>query len=512
MPPLQWIDENRRIAIVGVLVLAAFLRFQGINQPYVELLAWREADTASMADAFASGHWNIFLPQVRWGGPGPNYIGAEFQTVSYIAALGYRAFGAAPWVGRMVSIAFGLWGIFALYQLVCRVWGTPSGIASAAVMAVLPGSLFIERSFLPDAAMTALMTTSLWMLITYCRTERLRYLVAAALTSMLGCLTKLPGGILVLPAIYAVISIFGPRLAERRIQLHLAAAAIVIALPVIAYYLWARHLAMTVPPYVFMGQNKFVWDGGLSAWLSKYYFVPEFWETSTKFLWSLPFIALAIVGGLLPHPPQKGQVAPWLFHAWLIAMVVRHLIEAKHLVTDAQNLHLFTPVIAAFAGQALVGLANSDIPFGNKAAQAFLSILIFCGATIFGHVQTHFVYQNFYRDHYILGRNVAELSRPTDSIITLGPESVTLYYSQRNGWVFPQYHSGVWDYGPQDVSILRELKAQGGQWLLIPSSNSYTGGSGPEFLRAHYPTLYSGIFESFAVVRELPEGLILKAK
>jgi hypothetical protein len=379
-------------------------------------------------------------------------------------------------------------------------------------MAVLPGSLFIERSFLPDAAMTALMTTSLWMLIVYCQTERLRYLVAGALTGMLGCLTKLPGGILVIPATYAVISIFGPRLAERRIQLRLAAAAIVVAIPVIAYYLWARHLALTVPPHFFMGQDKFVWYGGLSAWLSKYYFLPEFWKTSTNLLWSWPFIALAIVGCLLSYHPKKGHVAPWLFHAWLIAMVVRHLIEAKHLVTDAQNLHVFSPVIAAFAGQALIGLANSDIPFGNKAAQVSLSILIFCGATIFGQVQTHWVYQKFYWDHYILGRNVTELSRPTDSIITLGPESVTLYYSQRNGWVFPQYTSGVWDYGHQDVSLLRELKAQGGQWLLIPSSNSYTGGSAPEFLRAHYPMLYSGIFESFAVVRELPEGLILKAK
>src|SRR5262249_62255230 len=143
------------------------------------------------ADAFATGNWNILLPQIRSGGPGPNYIGAEFQTVTYIAAIGYQAFGRAPWVGRVVSVAFGLWGIFALYQLVCRVWDTPRGIASAAVMTVLPGSLFIERSFLPDATMTALMTTSLWMLVAYCQTERLRYLVGATLAGMFGCLTKL---------------------------------------------------------------------------------------------------------------------------------------------------------------------------------------------------------------------------------------------------------------------------------------------------------------------------------
>src|SRR5262249_14377394 len=156
--------------------------------------------------------------------------------------LVYQAFGAAPWVGRIVSIAFGLWGIFALYQLVCRIWDTPRGIASAAVMAVLPGSLFIERCFLPDAAMTALMTTSLWMLVAYCQTERLRYLAGAMVAGMLGCLTKLPGGVLIIPAIYVVASIFGPRLAERQIQLRLAAAAIIVAVPVIGYYLWARHL------------------------------------------------------------------------------------------------------------------------------------------------------------------------------------------------------------------------------------------------------------------------------
>jgi hypothetical protein len=261
-----------------------------------------------------------------------------------------------------------------------------------------------------------------------------------------------------------------------------------------------------------MGEQKFLWDSGLSSWLSNYYFLPALWEISASFLWGLPFITLAIVGSLLPHRLEKRHAAPWLFHAWLVAMVVRHLIEAKHLVTDPQNLHLFSPVIAAFAGQALVGLANVRIPFRKKAAQAFLSILIFCGATILGQVQTHWHYQNFYRSHYVLGRKVAELSRPTDLVISLGLETVALYYSQRNGWVFPPYDTAIWDYDHQNVSMLRELKAQGGKWLLIPSSNTYTGGSGQEYLRAWYPTLYSGILESFAVVRELPEGLILQAK
>src|SRR5262249_50095231 len=156
--------------------------------------------------------------------------------------------------------------------------------------------------------------------------------------------------------------------------------------------------------------------------------------------------------------------------------------------------HLFSPVIAVFAGQALVRLANGGIPFANNRPQAFFSILIFCGAAIFGQLQTHYyVYKIVYWNDYVLGRHVAELSDPADLVISLGLETVALYYSQRNGWVFPPYNVTVWDYGHHNVSMLQELKAQGGKWLLIPSSNSYTGGSGPEYLQTHYPMLYSGI-------------------
>jgi hypothetical protein len=108
--------------------------------------------------------------------------------------------------------------------------------------------------------------------------------------------------------------------------------------------------------------------------------------------------------------------------------------------------------------------------------------------------------------------------RPTDLVISMGPEPVALYYSQRKGWLFPSYgwetlgYGQAWDYGYQDILILRDLKKQGGQWLLIPSWNAYTGASGQEFLRTQYPALYREIFESFDLVREIPEGLIFHAK
>ncbi|PSO81221.1 MAG: hypothetical protein BRC51_12700 [Cyanobacteria bacterium SW_12_48_29] len=166
--------------LIAILALAAVLRFHHINQPLVDVFSWRETSTAMMADNFYDSNWNIFYPEVSWGGDGPNYQGREFQTVSYLAALLYVIVGQQDWVGCSIAIMFGLWGIFALYKLVRRVWNEQNALASAVVMALLPGSIFIERSFLPDPVMVALVTTNLWILVVYLQTERWHYLLIAA--------------------------------------------------------------------------------------------------------------------------------------------------------------------------------------------------------------------------------------------------------------------------------------------------------------------------------------------
>src|SRR5712671_6131826 len=113
---------KKSFLIYIILFLAVLLRFQHLNQPYVDAFSWRQSSTAMMAENYFDGNWNIFYPEVNWTGPGHNYQGREFQTVSYIAAVGYKIFGLHDWVGRLVAIFFGIWGIFSLYQLVRRVW------------------------------------------------------------------------------------------------------------------------------------------------------------------------------------------------------------------------------------------------------------------------------------------------------------------------------------------------------------------------------------------------------
>src|SRR5216683_4805537 len=216
----------RPALIFLILLVGAGLRLEHITQPFIDKFSWREASTAMMAQNFYRGQWNIFYPEVDWGGPGPNYQGREFQLVTYIAAILYTAVGQHEWVSRCVTVSFGLWGIFALYQLIRRVWDDERALVGAGLMSVLPGAVFIERSFLPDPAVVALVITSLWMLVAYCQTEKMHYLVLSAFVGCLGILTKLPGIIVGLPAIYAIYAIFGRRALEQKRLLGLLAAAV----------------------------------------------------------------------------------------------------------------------------------------------------------------------------------------------------------------------------------------------------------------------------------------------
>ncbi len=510
---------NDNLVIVAVLLVAAVLRLQAVNQAYVDEYAWREADTASMADAFSRGDWNIFLPQVRWGGPGPNYVGAEFQTVSYLTAIGYQAFGAAPWVGRGVSIAFGLWGVFALYQLVRRVWDEPRAVAAAAVMAVLPGSVFIERSFLSDGAMTSLMTTSLWMLVAWCQTEKSGYLVLAAVFGALGCLTKLPGGILLIPALYVLVALLGTRLGKPGIQRRLGVATITIFVPVITYYLWARHVALTNPPYHFTGEGKFIWDQGISVWLTEAYYLPVLWQiiVGEKGLWGYPFTLLGIVGLILPLSPGERCKGMWLFHFWVLALLLRYLIEARHLVSDPYNLHLFNVPISVFAGYALVTLAKAIRRISSHKFGTAVAVSILIGSAVYGQYRIRPLFADSYHDHYALGKSLDGLLGPTDLVVSFGSEPVVLYHSRRQGWIFPSPPGisqpyATWDYGANDLALLDDHISKGATWLAIPSWNSYTGGSGQDFLRQHYPSLYAGLVSRFDLVSDLPYGMIYRVK
>ena len=542
--------------LIAILILAIALRFNHINQPYVDGFSWRQTSTAMMADNYYRTNWNIFFPEVSWGGIGPNYQGREFQTVSYLSALLYTVFGQQDWIGRSVAASFGVWGVFALYQLVRRVWDEERAIASAAIMAILPGVVFIDRSFLPDPAMTALMTTSCWLLVAHLQTGSWRYLLFAAVVFSWGALSKITGLMVGIPLLYALIVILRQKreLNPKRL-IPIAIAGTLSLMPIVAYYLWAKYLANNYPPYHFAGSANWIWVQGFSRWLEELYFVPDFLRSAYYWLWTWPIMVLLLIGiVVLPSKHSfksnsfksrlEGSTykpifatkrtrssqglsykAPWFFHWWLFAAALYYFIGARELVDNPWNFHIFNPAVAALAGYGMlkVGtfLASVLSPLLARYSSHKSTRKIVFITTIFAvllvissvsHVRLKGMYSRPWgEESYELGQLLRQVSQPGDMVMSmssdLGDPNV-IYYSQRRGWTFPPANNDIdWSVFPEDesdsIEMFEDLRVRGTNWLAITQTQV-------PVLQTEYPTLAKHIEANCQIQTESEFGSICK--
>ncbi|MEX0745073.1 MAG: glycosyltransferase family 39 protein [Phycisphaeraceae bacterium] len=483
--PVNW-WRDRRIALAIVLFAALFMRGQDIMQPMVDAFSWRQASTAMMAANFYTDSWNIFYPQVSWTGPGPSYQGREFQTVTWLTAALYTVLGQHDWVARGVTVMFGVWGVFAFYQLVRRVWDDRHAFAAALVLALLPGAAFIDRSFLPDPGMLALIVTALWLWVAYLQTDRWGYLAGALALGSLGLLTKLPGLVVLAAGVYAAVAIPGSRgmLSGRRVAwlVGLWTAAL---LPVGAYYAWAVYLGNAYPPYHVAGSDNWLWEHGPRAWLAEGYFLERAGRHAYKWLWTLPAMLLIVIGFGCPPPRRSGEAmpgAPWFFHWWWFGALVLYALAARELVVNPWNLHIVNPLVAAFAGRALVvittaGDARERRPWlatgGGIVSMALIAALLVTGQAALSDMKWPHADQS-----RRLGLELKRLSAPGDLVVTVPNDigdPIAIYYSGRRGWVFPPGGGDVqWSLLPEDgptaIEMFESLRAQGARWFGVVAS------------------------------------------
>ncbi len=66
--------NTEKYLFIAIMVVAVMLRVYEINQPFIDAVSWRQTDTATIADNFYRGNWNIFYPEISWNGPEHNYV------------------------------------------------------------------------------------------------------------------------------------------------------------------------------------------------------------------------------------------------------------------------------------------------------------------------------------------------------------------------------------------------------------------------------------------------------
>lgn len=466
----QWIRRVNRGLLLLILAGAACLRVYYIDQPFVDGASWRQTDDATIADNFYRGHLNILLPEISWNGPGPNYVGYEFQLTTYMTALLYHLFGQVDWVGRGIAVAFGVWGIFAFYNLVRRAFNEVYGLVSCALLAVMPGGIVVDRSFLPDPVMVSLMATSFWMLLVYLQDGRPKYMGLAVVIGALGLLTKISGLIIGLPVAYVALRSLavdgGIRL---KYLVRLIIASILMLTPVIGYYVWALHVAHSYPPYLVAANDNWVWDEGFGSWLKAHYFLRKLLHAEHR--WGVPLLALALGGLMFPPAQNTSRNLRWLFHWWLLGGIIFYAVGARELVDNPWNLHIIDPALAGLAAQGLfvacTVLARLHLPLSGRAA-LILIIVSLHGLEMRQYLRSS--YTAYARQSYEMGATLARISQPTDLVVTVANaigDPVAIYYSHRRGWVFPKCCSVDSTNELAAIQLFDKLRSEGARWFGI---------------------------------------------
>jgi 4-amino-4-deoxy-L-arabinose transferase-like glycosyltransferase len=472
------IGKRDSAVLAGILVLAALFRLHDVQQPLIDAFSWRQASTAMMADNFLTRSWNIFFPEVSWTGPGPAYQGRELQIISYITALLYTLFGWHDWLGRLVAIAFGLWGVFALHRLLDRLWDTMHAHAGAFLLAIMPGAVFIDQSFLPDPAMLSLVITGAWLYVVYLQEDRHGLLVLSGVITTLGVLGKLPGIAVVAPMTYATFAILQVRgrLNLRRV-LQVMPVALIAGALILGYYRWALYVGTNYPPYHVAGSG-YLWDDGLSKFFSQAFYFPAAWKIASNWLFTLPVVILAGIA-LLAAPPgiadqARDKAAPWFFHVWLAGALLIYFFAAREIKTNPWNFHIFSVPVAALAGRGLVLLTAMDGGLRKGSRARWLRLAVIVGVVIVGGSipGLRLMKTPYARSGHELGVQLSSLSKPGDLVIavsaTIG-DPIAIYYSRRRGWVFPP-GGGMndWSVLPDDgqaIDMLETLRAKDAAWF-----------------------------------------------
>ncbi|WP_212525467.1 glycosyltransferase family 39 protein [Actibacterium sp. MT2.3-13A] len=464
-------------ALVAILAVAAALRFWDITQPLVDVFSWREASTAMMADNFRTGGWNIFFPEVNWTGPGPSYQGREFQLLSYIVAILHAIFGWHDWFGRLVAALFGMVTVFALHRLTALIWDERHAHAAALSYALMPGAIIIDRSFLPDPAMLALVTLGLWLFLRHWVEGGGRMLVLGTAAFTLGALAKLPG----LGAGLVVLWLVGVWLARgqlRRAGLTvLATAAGLVAIA--GYYAWAVYLGNSYPPYHVAGSG-YVWDYGLDTFIANGFYLEDLWFTAVWWFHGYPILLLIAVGlWMAPGWAAIGRdralaVVP---HVWLLGALIVYFAAAREITNNPWNLHILHVPLAIFCGRGLIVLVD----MGRAATPAAASGVLRTGLVVLAVLllSTLPLSQRLKdaqgEEARLMGRRLDALAGPDDLVIAVSPvvgDPIGVYYSRRRGWVFPPGGGdGDWSAFEEDdaaaIAQLEALRAQGARWFAV---------------------------------------------
>jgi 4-amino-4-deoxy-L-arabinose transferase-like glycosyltransferase len=446
----------RRYYIYLILLGALALRLYQIDSPILGYHSWRQADTAAVARNFHEHGYNLFYPQIDWGGNSPGYVETEFQIYPFAVALLYKIFGVRELLGRLLSALLSLVSIYTLYLLVRKIIDERTALWTAIILAIVPLNVYYSRAFMPESALLMCSVVGVYLFSRWASSLGLTYLLLSAVFIALAGLIKIPTLYLGLPLIHLAWLRFGRRTLY---QSPLWVYAILVFAPVGLWYYHAHRI------FLESGLTFYIWGYGTDKWGNwhllgdlKFYNRILFRSIAERHLTWPGFILFVIGLTIRRQGPQER-----LFDFWLISLAAYFAIVARgNYIHEYYQLPFVIPA-AVFAGKTLAKyLSYRTFRDAGIRTRLVCGLILICalavpmlsGLRYHKYMQAEHVSSPTYK----LAKEL-ERSTPADAlVITVGNlDPTVLYLSHRRGWYMPMERF--------DQKTIEGRKRQGADYL-----------------------------------------------
>ena len=456
---IERIPPRRALLVLLLFHVAIHLRY--LNLPPVGFHLWRQCDTLSVARNFYEQGMNFFEPRVDRCGAGSGVTGSEFPLVTYLMALGYRAFGYGYWVQRLVVLLLSLIAVAGCFRFTQALLGsTLLAAASSLILVLSPLFVYYSVVAMPDVPMLGFLFLGLAGLTAWSRGSGTRHALWGIGALGLGTLIKLSAAAAWPAAL--VLSLRGWGRSSGPQRWIVAAAAAVAVAAVGAWYAHARALSEIHHSRIFLLSPMFPYPAAVVPRVLKREFLewlPELFLNYASFVWFA--IGIASLGGSASVETSRFSLAYAVSLGGFMVAVLPMLEMHDYYMVAA--LPLLVPI-------ATLGFGRLWAAAARRPSAALLAATLLAAAVILGPIR---------------GLSRLEGRRPPAGLETIAPAldrmipdrrerviaasdpspDIFLYFMHRRGW------SATSAVGAEEFE---DMAAQGARYLISSSRDLET--------------------------------------
>ena len=466
---LKWLADP---ALLLILLFAVLLRMQYIHLPMAEAHRWREITNMDIARNFYERSMNLLYPQVNWGGDRTPYVGMEFPLMQWVAALLYHVFGEQAIVGRLISLAFSVGTVWALYALGAWLFGVAAGRAAAFLFAISPSAIFFGRFFISDTPMVFYSVAAVLAWVVYLDTRSRTAGILAAVCGALAFLVKIPAVMILAPVAWAAWE--SRRWSALRDRGLVAGVAVALAATALWYwhadriYHWTGlseaiwHPSGNYAPPISLASGPFV---GIYHWATAARLKdPDFYNEMLTRAWALHLTPGGFILALFALVTTWRLPRRRIVDAWLGVVLLFMLVTAEgNFHHEFHQLPLLPPAALLFGIAAAPAFDGAWLRArGGRVIGALGSAAVLVAVALLSFKYSGVV-QNFFRPDRMdmvpieAGRAIQQVVVPSDLLVTVEYEeygnnsAILLYWAHRRGWSFD-----LKSITPQVIDLLRK--------------------------------------------------------